>query len=138
MTESRLFWKMDARSRPDSKRTASKLLANNSLYQLSKEKNMMKILKGVYDIHIDSNHRWETDKVMEIDAYPLILKEDGTTETDMQTTLASVRVPSFDVNIDMWVASSNMSEIGHLPQFVLNAYATAATLAMVVEQEKNK
>jgi hypothetical protein len=97
---------------------------------------MMKILKGVYDIHIDSNHRWETDKVMEIDAYPLILKEDGTTETDMQTTLASVRVPSFDVNIDMWVASSNMSEISLLPQFVKDACATVVALALIVEGKK--
>jgi hypothetical protein len=96
----------------------------------------MSKLKGVFDIHIDSAHRWDVDRVLEIDAYPLVHKEHGVTETDTLTTLASVRIPSFNVPVDMWVASSNMSEISLLPQFVKDACATVVALALIVEGKK--
>lgn len=95
----------------------------------------MTVLQGAFDVQIDSNHRWSEDRVMEIDAYPLIQKDDGTTETDTLTTLASVRIPA-DVCMDVWIASTEANEIAELPPLIRTAYDAVVALATAVQNNK--
>lgn len=96
----------------------------------------MSVLKGKFDVQIDSNHRWDDDRVMEIDAYPLRETADGNTETDMLTTLASVRIPASDICMDVWIASTEMDEIAGLPPLVRTAYDAVVALATAVQKEE--
>lgn len=95
----------------------------------------MNTIKGKFDVQIDSNHRWDEDRVMEIDAYPLLQNEDGTTETDTLNTLASVRIPARDICMDTWIASTESDEIAELPPVVKDAYYAVVALATVVQKE---
>jgi hypothetical protein len=94
----------------------------------------MTVIPGEFDVQIDSNHRWGEDQIMEIDAYQLIRKEDGNTETDTLTTVASVRIPA-DVCTDMWIASTNSDEIAELSPLIRSAYNAVVSLATEVQKE---
>lgn len=95
-------------------------------------------VKGKFDVQIDSNHRWDEDRVMEIDAYPLIQNDDGTTDTDTLNTLASVRIPALDICMDTWIASTESDEISELPPVVKEAYHSVVALATAVQKEMAK
>lgn len=95
----------------------------------------MTLVKGKFDVHIDSNHRWDTDRVMEIDAYPLLDKGDGTYEPDMSRYVASIRIPAGDIRIDTWIDNQEASEIWDLPKVVRDAYNCVIILANSVQKE---
>jgi hypothetical protein len=97
----------------------------------------LKLLVGKFDIHIDSNHRWETDRVLELDAYPLYEFPDSEngTSTDMTVPIASVRIPAGDYCEDIWIASTETEEIFKLPRVVISAYLALMNVAMSVQHE---
>jgi len=97
----------------------------------------MTILEGQFDIHIDSNHRWDTDRVMEIDVYPMVQNLDGTTATDTQTTLASVRIPAQDISLDTWIDSTDQAARSELPTHIRTAYLCVIIIANAVQKEMN-
>lgn len=98
----------------------------------------LKLLVGKFDIHIDSNHRWETDRVMELDAYPMYELSDGNTGTDMTVPIASVRIPAGDYCEDIWIASTETKEIFALPRVVTSAYLALVNVAMSVQHEESE
>lgn len=97
----------------------------------------MTILEGKFDVQIDSNHRWDEDRVLELCAYILIEREDGTTETDTLNPVASIHIPAFDVHSDIWIASTETDEIAELPPLVREAYSALVALATSVQKEQN-
>ena len=81
------------------------------------------------DVHVDSNHRWETDRVLEVDAYAMVLTESGTYETDTSTPLASVEVPAGDYCEDVWIDTRDRQTYDQLPPHARAAYDTVVALA---------
>lgn len=83
---------------------------------------------GQFDVQVDSNHRWETDKVCEIDVYPMSLDADGNFVTDMQNTLAHVEVPAGNHCDDMWYGSHD-DAVKTLPEHLRQPFKEAVALA---------
>ena len=81
------------------------------------------------DVHVDSNHRWETDRVLEVDAYAMIQQESGHYETDTRTPLASVEVPAGDYCEDVWIDTRDRQTYDQLPPHARAAYDTVVALA---------
>lgn len=85
-------------------------------------------IQGQFDTQIDSNHRWDEDRVTEIDVYPMSLTNEGFHETDMVAEpLASRRVPNAETCEDMWYGNTDMEDeaIKALPENILKAFKEA-------------
>jgi hypothetical protein len=95
----------------------------------------MQIIKGshiigFFDVQVDSNHRWDEDRMLEVDVYPVSLSADGTHETDGLTTLAHVEVPAGDFCEDTWLGSTATDEeLSEFPEQVRAAFKQAVAEA---------
>jgi hypothetical protein len=93
----------------------------------------MSHIKGEFDVQVDGNHRWDTDKVCEIDVYPVYIDADGDRATDTQTTLASVRIPTGDYSDDMWYdLPSAWEKLSELPAHIRAGVDKAIEYALAV------
>lgn len=83
---------------------------------------------GQFDTQIDSNHRWDEDRVTEIDVYPMSLTNEGFHETDtISNALARREVPNAETCADMWYGNIDMDDeaLKALPADVLKAFKEA-------------
>lgn len=83
-----------------------------------------------FDVHVDGNHRWDTDRMLEVDVYPVSLTNEGLYETDTNQTLASVKVPGQGYSDDTWIDYGHGNEgIPDLPKHIREAFDNAVALA---------
>lgn len=92
-------------------------------------------IAGQFDVQVDGNNRWDTDKVCEIDVYPMSLTNEGFYLTDTVVyALASRRVPTGEYSDDCWhmlpSAWGALKEMPKpLPENILKAVAEAVAEA---------
>lgn len=84
---------------------------------------------GQFDTQVDGNHRWDTDRIVEIDVHPVSLDKDGNYVTDLSTTLAHVEVPGEGYSDDMWYGVEREA-IEALPEHLRQPYANAIVTAV--------
>jgi hypothetical protein len=84
---------------------------------------------GRFDVQVDSNHRWDTDRILEIDVYTISVNADGEIQTDSLNPVLSVNIPAGDWCEDVWIDSNDTERISELPANVRSAYNGAVTLA---------
>lgn len=99
-------------------------------------------IKGQFDVQVDGNHRWDEDKVCEIDVYAVSLNGDGFHETDTNESLVHVEVPTGDYADDMWygMPSEEWAQVSELPQNIRTAVenSVAEALAQHLKVERTQ
>jgi len=88
-----------------------------------------------FDVQVDGNHRWDEDKICEIDVYPQSLNTDGFYVTDTNEALASMRVPTGDYSDDKWYASADPESVKALPEHLREAFEMAVAFATAKQAE---
>lgn len=88
---------------------------------------------GQFDVQVDSNNRYDTDRITEIDVYGLSLTNEGDHTTDtLSDALARREVPNLTGDCDdMWYGTENMEAeaIQDLPESVRTAFKEAVAEA---------
>ena len=93
-------------------------------------------IKALFDVQVDGNHRWDTDRVLEVDAYPVSLDLDGKYAADTTEPLASVKLPTLDYSDDCWYQLPDEWEaVRKLPEHVRKAVEDVITKALSTHLE---
>lgn len=88
-----------------------------------------------FDVQVDGSHRWDTDRICEIDVYPQSLDTDGNYVTDMNEALASMRVPTGDFGDDCWIGTSRDTDPDKFPEHIRTAFDMAVAFATAKQAE---
>lgn len=88
-----------------------------------------------FDVQVDGNHRWDEDRVCEIDVYRQSLNADGFYETDTTESLAHVEVPTGDYSADLWFASADPEAVKAQPEHLRKAFEQAVAEATAKQAE---
>jgi hypothetical protein len=88
-----------------------------------------------FDVQVDSNHRWDTDRILEVDVYTISVDTDGEISTDSLNPVVSVKIPAQDFCDDRWIDSTEEHEVKALPNHARAAFDAAVMLAKVLQEQ---
>ena len=90
---------------------------------------MKTMVMGIFDVHVDSDHRWREDRAIKLDAYMITKRYDGKYQTDTSEPLASLRILAGPFEMNEWIDTKEQEKIGKLPPFVQHAYSAVVDAA---------
>ena len=92
-------------------------------------------IAGQFDVQVDGNHRWDEDRICEIDVYPMSLTNEGFHETDtMADALASREVPTGEYSDDKWYGNTYEDDYAELPHHIRSAFKEAVAEAVKAQK----
>lgn len=97
-------------------------------------------IAGQFDVQVDGNHRWDEDRICEIDVYPVSLTNEGFHTTDTMVVLASREVPTGEYADDMWYGATDAVEASTadlpelLPENIRAAFKEALVEAVAAQK----
>lgn len=96
-------------------------------------------ITALFDVNVDGNNRWDTDRIVEVDVYPISLDSEGNHSTDTTEPLASVRVPGEGYSDDTWITvPGGWDDIRKLPENIQRAVTLAVGEALAKHLETKR